>query len=419
MKTRHAICIVVDGLRASALGTYGNTNHPTPKLDEFAAGSLAVEWLVSDSPTLEGFYQSAWNGRHALRGTADSRITPLPQLLQQGGVTQWLMTDDQWLAEHAQSQAFDEITLVKLSEDGSDCEVEETRAAKFLAFAGDVWETWREKTVKSQSDSLLWFHTRGMHAAWDAPQSLREQLFDDDEPFGLNLEGPPSDLRDMDDPDVLLGYRVAYAAQVALLDQYLGAFCDLVEQSHGSETVVMLLGSRGFALGEHGQVGSEVENLFSENLHLPWLVRQAGSAIPGERLPGLFQPADVGATLADWFGKAPEWTDADGISIVPNLTDGMVEGRPIAVAGGRQGDMMIRTPAWQMMRCEQESETATGSVELYSKPDDRWEFNDVASRCPEIVEMLSEELQTFLNQCEQNQRLEPPSLPAELIEPPR
>ena len=32
-------------------------------------------------------------------------------------------------------------------------------------------------------------------------------------------------------------------------------------------------------------------------------------------------------------------------------------------------------------------------AELYVKPDDRWEINDVANRCPDIVEQMTEQLQ--------------------------
>ncbi|NOY29027.1 MAG: hypothetical protein GXP28_02280, partial [Planctomycetes bacterium] len=94
MDGRHVICIVVDGLRASALGAYGNTSHPTPQLDALASRSLVADWLWADSPSLKGFYRSAWQGVHALQ-TSDQ--APLPQLLHEAGVLQWLVTDDPWL----------------------------------------------------------------------------------------------------------------------------------------------------------------------------------------------------------------------------------------------------------------------------------------------------------------------------------
>jgi hypothetical protein len=41
--------------------------------------------------------------------------------------------------------------------------------------------------------------------------------------------------------------------------------------------------------------------------------------------------------------------------------------------------------------------------ELYVRPDDRWEANDVAKLCPDVVEMLSKSLDTATRQFLQNQ----------------
>ena len=51
------------------------------------------------------------------------------------------------------------------------------------------------------------------------------------------------------------------------------------------------------------------------------------------------------------------------------------------------GGRAIRTPAWFLRTGEQ--------PELFAKPDDRWEVNDVASLCPEVVECLQDALAQF------------------------
>jgi hypothetical protein len=43
----------------------------------------------------------------------------------------------------------------------------------------------------------------------------------------------------------------------------------------------------------------------------------------------------------------------------------------------------LRTPAWLLVRLQD------GRHELFAKPDDRWEANEVANRCREAVEQLS------------------------------
>ena len=92
-------CLVVDGLRASALGSYGNTSFPTPQLDAMASRSLVVDWLWADSPLLDGFYRSVWQGQHALRQAQVKGH--LIQQLADVGVQQWLISDDTWLTSQS------------------------------------------------------------------------------------------------------------------------------------------------------------------------------------------------------------------------------------------------------------------------------------------------------------------------------
>ena len=54
---------------------------------------------------------------------------------------------------------------------------------------------------------------------------------------------------------------------------------------------------------------------------------------------------------------------------------------------GRNGQRAIRTPAWFLR--------ANLDPELFAKPDDRWEINNVASRCQEVVECLQDALTEY------------------------
>ena len=51
--------------------------------------------------------------------------------------------------------------------------------------------------------------------------------------------------------------------------------------------------------------------------------------------------------------------------------------------------LALRTPAWLLVRRQD------GQRELFAKPDDRWEANEVANRCPEAVEQLDAALDEF------------------------
>jgi len=374
----------------------------------------------------------------------------VPRLLQQAGFRQWLLTDDPWLAQAATSMALDESLLVETTANGSVDEIEETAFAQFFSLAVEQLSDWRDEIDDHPEGSLFWLHTRGFLGPWDAPRRMRAERLNEEDPPPADFVWPPKELRDVDDPDVLLAHRVAYSAQVAVLDACLGAFLQAVEPLlQDKETLLLLLGSRGFALGEHGSIGADCQDLFSEQLHVPWLLHKWGTSAPLARLTGLAQPADVGATLLDWFGVEPNLPLADGHSVLPVLNCPQNEPRQTSVAyNADDGQLVLRTPAWMLRayprtaldvssgRKSLDNQAVVGravkscqsggdnpsedpTVELYVKPDDRWECNDVAILCPQIVDLLQEEIDRFEQQCLQNEPLTSEKLDEELIAPTR
>jgi len=333
---------------------------------------------------------------HALRATDRPA---LPQLLHEAGVLQWLVTDDPYLTEQSTQFPFDEALLVETQADEPAVAIEETTTAQLFSHALEQLADWREdiaeNALEKKSGSLFWLHTRGLFGPWDAPPAMRAELLDEDDPPPAVYVSPPVELREVEDPDVLLAHRVAYAAQVGVVDACVGAFLDAIEQSFaGTETLVMVLGSRGFALGEHGSLGTDCEELFSERLHLPWLLHECGNRVPLLRNSGLVQPADVGSTVLDWLGVELTEPKGDGISLVPRLRGENSPERELAVATRGDCELVARTHDWMLRRL-----ASTETSQLYVKPDDRWEFNDVASRCREEVLEMEAALVEFQRHC--------------------
>lgn len=374
MTCRQAICIAIDGLRASGLGAYGNTISPTPRLDKLASRSTVVEWLWADSPVLAEFYRSVWEGTHTLR----RELAGYSMLAQfsDAGIERRLITDDSELAEQPCGDRFDSVVCVETAADFLAEDISDTATGQFCSAVLERLQHW----LSDSSDGLTWLHSRGMYGPWDAPVDLRAEQLDDEDPPPAEFLVPPAALVGVDDPDVLLVHRAAYAAQVAVVDACVGALCQAIEElCAGTETLLVVLGTRGFALGEHGDIGTECGALFGERLHLPCILHVCGNKIPQPRASGLVQPADMGAALLRWFGIA------EGNSLIGGGTSGRV-----AVSKGVGDERSIRTPAWYLREPAPEQ-----PPQLFVKPDDRWEANDVAVRCPEVVEGLHVALNKF------------------------
>jgi arylsulfatase A-like enzyme len=263
--------------------------------------------------------------------------------------------------------------------------IEGTQLFRFFAALGDMLSD--AASVQGAKPFFIWAQARGMNATWDAPYAMRRLILDEDDP------DPPRDVSfaarrlavDVD-PDELLGLRAAYAGQIGVLDECLAALDDLLDETGLAEnTTVALVGVRGFPLGEHGAFGLEVGQLHEELLHVPWILRFPGDAFAALRLPQLVTHVDLGPTLADACGFSPTSDVTNdlgmtGASLMPLLRDERGPWRD-HVCHRLRDEVGITTPAWRLRKVDD-------AVQLFVKPDDRWEVNDVSQRCGDVAERL-------------------------------
>lgn len=410
----NVICLAIDGLHIGQLGCYGSDAVPTPAFDQLASESFVLDQYVLDSPAPKTAYRSLWQGVHALnkstdRGTIFERIA----------AADWrcsLMSDDAPLFEGITTTGLHEINLLPPLPARTAGSVGETGFARFFESAVDL-------AAGVENSNLLWLHSRGLTAPWDAPYSYREELVEDDEepaPPTMSLVPAVADSSEMD-PDELLGIRRAYGGQIKLFDECLAAFLELFAASGLQEdTLLVLMGTLGFPLGEHAVIGHADELLHEEFIHVPCLLRFPDGLGANERTTGLVQPSDLAATILDWADC--DHAAVDGESLLPLLKgecDSIrdracsVAYNPTSPVGGMPSELAIRTRYWHLRLDLQAAPNDEDSLAvqplLYVKPDDRWEQNEIASRCPEQVEALRtaiDDMETWLEN-EESGPLEP------------
>ena len=121
---------------------------------------------------------------------------------------------------------------------------------------------------------------------------------------------------------------------------------------------------------------------------MPLLVQFPGQQAALARTHEILQPADLGVAIAGHFSlpcEAPSvlWQIARNESPAPHEV-------AVAIGGGSQRG--VRTPAWYLRESLVAGEPRH---ELFAKPDDRFEMNEVSSRCGHEVELLVELLERF------------------------
>jgi hypothetical protein len=426
----NAVCLVVDRLHAGYVGAYGNSWIDTPWLDRLAGQSLLLDCALVDSPDLEQLYRSYWQGCHALCPPPPEPRPSLASLLGEAGVTTALLTDEPQVARHPLAVDFDK--LVEIDPPWQP----QTAAAIDRTHFGRCFVEMIEWLRSARGPFLLWCHLGGLGTTWDAPFTFRAAYRDQGDP-------PPPPGADVPDrflpanyhPDELLGITQAYSGQITLLDTCLGALGDFLDALPDSdETMLTLASSRGFPLGEHRRVGPCDAPLFGELVHVPWMIRLPDAAGAALRSHRLVEPSDLWATLLDWWGLSAssagplsaigpgvraisptsplkKGTGSELTREIPAENRGfevpvpflqrattaesllpLVRGQPVAgrdrlCIAGAEGQRAIRTPAWYLR--------AAAEPELFAKPDDRWEINNVASRCQDVVEQLLEALAAY------------------------
>jgi arylsulfatase A-like enzyme len=233
---------------------------------------------------------------------------------------------------------------------------------------------------------FLWLHARGMEGAWDAPYDFRAEYADDDEADPPRIVEPPSrKLAAGDDPDELWGLCQAYAGQVTLVDECLGALWEQLDATGlADETVLVVLGARGFPLGRNGRLGDVDQALYGELVQMPWLMRFPDRLGAPARTQSLVQPSDLMPTLCAVAGIPAEANSA-GRDLMPLVRNDVTTTREGICLVGRNGERAFRTPAWHLRIPATNASGEETPLELYTKPDDRWEINDVAGRCADTV----------------------------------
>ena len=259
-----------------------------------------------------------------------------------------------------------------------------------LPVSGGLATEW-EKTTLAQSfaqtidainsldlDSfdVLVIHCRGFHLAWDAPLDIRQRFVEEDDPDAEDFFEPPmfdwSAEQDID-PDKILAVQQAFQAQLLVFDLCLGVLLDFLEIENKDNLSIALTSSGGYALGEHQLVGDMKNCPYSESIHVPFVVFHSNASSTTLRHQELFYLND----LCDQF-------------LAGYLNDHSTEstGNNIIFTEFDDATVAARTLAWHFVHQQ--------NCELYTKPDDRHEINEISSRRRDIVEQFTALTKEFL-----------------------
>jgi hypothetical protein len=402
---QRAVIITIDGWGTNLVGAYGNALCETPHLDAIAAHAAVFDRCWTSSLAVEETLRSIATGCHPLQANPPNLL--LGDELRHAGLATLFMTDDPVVANGRWLESMDEALLIDPDEEAitslmgpessealPEAAWTETRLARFLQAALGEWTRRRDR--REGRPALTWLHLSGLSSRWDAPYDYRLRLCD--------LEEDPEPPREMrpaafqvtaaTDPDQIFGTACSVAAQGILIDQLFSWLDPLLhaEDSRG-QCLWIILGTRGFPLGEHQSVGYPQPQPYAEQVHVPLLI-QPGLLPLGLRIPELVQPTMLRDVIRKWLIAPPSSPVSDSATpptprLAPSFPwEGQAAFPPAACLVAGDDHRALQVERWNMVEttagCGTIDPPSAALSQLYLAPDDRWQQNDIASRCLEL-----------------------------------
>jgi arylsulfatase A-like enzyme len=399
-----AIVLIARGLQAGALGCYGNQWTITPALDALAAEGVVFDQHFADRADPVGARRAWRSGRYHFPPNSQTANADLLASLRQQKMHTCLILDDRRASPAEFADGWDTVERITAAEEQMplDAVLEAVGAALERLERRDNW--------------LLWIDLASLLPPWNVPADFLEAFFseaaeeddEDDEEADEETEESepltfltdvPSGPIDRADDYLYVNLQASYAAAVSNLDGGIGQLLQALGGLEGGDDILLIVTTdTGQNLGEHGIVGTCRPWLHDELIHLPLLLRLPGAAEGGRRVSALTQAVDLAPTLADWF-QAP-LDDVPGRSLLP-LARGAIESiRPYAYAALQVGEAIeyaLRTPEWAfLLPIKPSTDDPERAPQLYVKPDDRWEVNNVLQHHLELAEQLERTLRDFV-----------------------
>lgn len=181
--------------------------------------------------------------------------------------------------------------------------------------------------------------------------------------------GPPRD------EETMLAFTRAYYAVVSHLDDQVGTFSELLEDSGLMEnTVVIFLSDNGYHLGSHG-LGNKI-TMHEESVRVPMFAFGAGIE-PGKKTRELVSSLDVYPTVLELAGATEPPKPVPGKSLLPLIQDPDTSLRDTVFSecvgvGGKPGEghRMARSDRWKLIL------SGTGEEYLFDQKNDPLEQNN-------------------------------------------
>ncbi len=367
------VIIAIDGLRADALGAYG-APVATPALDALAAESVRFDWAFAQAPEmlpslaamLTGLYPTT-NGMRASGDDLQAEAVTLAEVVGGSGVaTAAFVEGAPGGSDYGLAQGFDSYQVV--GSPGIDG----------MAWMGD----------HADENFLLLIAGWGSSALDEIAEILGDEGAVSNDRVAAVLASRGGDLPLIFEDDEMVRIREWYAVRTRLIDAFIGEFMAQFTAFGLDETATLVvLGSNGFALQEHGDLFGET--VYSPVTRVPMMIRLPGGAMAMSSSK-IVEVMDLMPTLVELSG-AELPAGIQGANLLP-IINGTATPPYVAFGESQEGEGQ-RFAALAGFRAVVTGDD--GMVELFNTAADPLELVDLASAEPDKVAKLTGDLEAW------------------------
>jgi arylsulfatase len=362
----NVVLVVVDALRADALGCYGNATVSTPNLDRLAREGALFEQAYANAPFTGTSFASFFTGQYPRR---HGMLTMGPGVEVDAGATFAELLDGGRRVDGTRMEEGDVVAAAFMTgalSHGSGLMAgfdayRELTLGHALVDLSNRWSVFRSELVPSilwskleakLDDDLLvhaardWMaahadrrfamfvHLYSTHTPYDPPEPFRSQYIDPEYegPFESFYAGHRIAIEQGDytpsEADVRRIYDL-YLAGVALADHHVGILLDELEAlGIADDTLVLLTSDHGEDFGASSDPASgdpgrwEHNHMYRSNLRIPLVMRWPTGVPAGVRVQAPVEGVDLFPTIASAAGlEVQDSTDprqlVDGLDLLP------------------------------------------------------------------------------------------------------
>lgn len=431
----NVVLIMIDSLRTDHVGAYGNDWIRTPNLDSFTRESLKFTRAYPEAaPTIparraihtgfRSFPFRDWSPRpdydvnlYGWRPLLEDQPT-LAEILRADGYATMLVTDTLHMFRPSYnfhrgfdvfefirgqerdlyrplSRASDEKLQGCLTGGPTAQRTEDILRQYFANTAGRrKEEDWFSPQLFGKGADLLeaakdlqpffmMVDSYDVHEPWDPPKKYID-LYDDE------YNGPEPYVPSYGSSDYLTDrqlerMRALYAAEVTMVDAWLGRFLEKAEDLRlAGNTLFVILSDHGVMLGEHGEVGKKASAMYPGLVSIPFWIRHPEGKGAGEESDYYASTHDVTPTVLGALGIELE-QQMEGQDLTYILEGKEPEARQHFTLG-YDDHVWSRDDRYVLI-----SRNDGANARLYDVQEDPKQNNNIASANPSVVKRMFEE----------------------------